>query len=366
MLPWVVRDNDAVNKKLHPAAHPSTGLRREDNAPVSRLGKSLLVTASPSAPHLAGKRLGKGWWAAHCWMSLTDGGPNASTRPLTNSFVGNLVWLPSAVAKLTDIDGGLFQQEMQAISWSLYRRAPVAAPLRSTVEEIWGLLGEPAGTGLTTEELEQVSFFQATPSFHLKRKAQLDQVWGAVNALIETGSLRGVALQPPKYKATLPVVDPAGLLRLRDLLAPFARASEAFVPPVPSPATKPVGAGGGSHTKYVVTTAAGTSPQLPRNRAVLFLAHAAVQAGVPPTQVQQVLSPANVKGVPGHLTGDALWEALADTKPAGQQSAWFVHEPISSDGHTWVVRSNVWTAAAEAKMTGLCELTSGAVSYQVL
>ena len=105
------------------------------------------------------------------------------------------------------VDTSTSLEELQAVAWSLYRRAPVAGPLCSTVEEIWDQFGAPSGVELTGDELESVTFFHATPSFHLKRKAQLDQLWAAVNRLLETGSLRGVVLQPPKYKASLPRVD---------------------------------------------------------------------------------------------------------------------------------------------------------------
>lgn len=45
-------------------------------------------------------RIGNGFVASHVWRKLTNNG-SASQHPLTYSFIPNLVWLPTQVAKLT-------------------------------------------------------------------------------------------------------------------------------------------------------------------------------------------------------------------------------------------------------------------------
>jgi hypothetical protein len=46
--------------------------------------------------------MGKGFVASHVWRKLVNGS-SAPQHALTNSFIPNLVWLPTQVAKLSRV-----------------------------------------------------------------------------------------------------------------------------------------------------------------------------------------------------------------------------------------------------------------------
>jgi hypothetical protein len=226
LYPWVVRDNQLANHEKG-IAHPISGLQRNDNGPIGRLKNGLPVSwaTAGSAFHLKPLKRGQQqWWQSHVWEGMT-------TNPLTNSFVPNLVWLPEAVGRLTDPDATgakstLFQEEIKAIAWSLYRHAPVVEPLRETVERIWRTIPEPQATGLEPDEVDLVNWFKPTASFLAQRTKQHDQIWKAVNALQTDGNLHGIDLIPKTYRTTLPRMGPAAWESLRTHLEPFAAAAD--------------------------------------------------------------------------------------------------------------------------------------------
>ena len=226
LYPWVVRDNQLANSDKG-IAHPTSGLQRNDNGPIGRLKNGLPVRWATAAPTLHVKPLKRGhqqWWQAHVWEGMT-------TNALTNSFVPNLVWLPEAIGRLTDPDvqgakSTLFQEEIKAIAWSLYRHAPVIDPLQDTVEGIWQTIPEPRTTTLEADEAALVNWFKPTQSFLAQRAKQHDQVWKAVNALLTDRNLHGIDLTPKTYRTTLPQMNTRAWESLRSHLEPFAAAAE--------------------------------------------------------------------------------------------------------------------------------------------
>lgn len=108
LLPWVLRDpkcrgTKSKNKVIEPdqwGAPNSDGYLRDDNSLVKGLPKSLAIS-SERYPFVNGRHLGSEFVASHIWReNLT--GTLASRIPILNTFVPNLVWLPSQVAKLSD------------------------------------------------------------------------------------------------------------------------------------------------------------------------------------------------------------------------------------------------------------------------
>ena len=100
--------------------------------------------------------------------------------PLLNSFVPNLVWLPSQVSKLSDREGGPVQLALQSISWQIYRHAPVAAHLVEVVEEAWTLVPEPKQS---VDHMPDLNWFEPTDRFHSTRRARLGTVLEALQRL---------------------------------------------------------------------------------------------------------------------------------------------------------------------------------------
>ena len=146
LLPWVVRDSTCRgNKKLgipdEWGAPDTDGYLSDDNSLVKVLPRSLEVR-TPLVGHLRGARMGNEFVASHVWR-VVDHAKLASRVPLLNSFVPNLVWLPTQVSKLSDREGGPVQRALQATAWSMFRSAPVAPHLSEIVEAAWEMIPEP-------------------------------------------------------------------------------------------------------------------------------------------------------------------------------------------------------------------------------
>ncbi len=370
LLPWIIRDNTlskAENKHLLETAHPEKGWRRSDNAPIGNLKRSLKVNWRGKPAWFGSKGLDKGWWAAHLAGSAKD--------PLTNSFVGNLVWLPAAIAKLTDkgeLDTpSLFQQEARAISWALYRHAPIVEPLEGIVDGIWRSFGEPLNPDLTEEEHGLVNWFTATPDFHHKVRGWHTSVWDAVNTLVDNPGTVRIQVSPPKYKASLPEVTDEGKVHLRQHLEPFARAAlEARISentPSPAMVKSPTKAkssiGDSSPLSFCLTTPHGTTRPTKRTQLAIGVVAAVIGQGVAPNDVRATIGAANLAYVAGRLSGDELWSAMAAAQVTGTRGHWFVEQPIVTRAGTWVLKKNVWTKAKELHLARLCEMTGGAVNF---
>jgi len=227
MLPWVVRDPSCRprNGSVDQWGSPNVlGYLRDDNSLIKSLPRSLSIR-SPRQPHLNGARMATEFVAAHVWRTCTDGGDLASRRPSLNSFVPNLVWLPSQVAKLTDREGSTVQVTLQSLAWSLYRSAPVERRLDSVVEEAWSLLPKPAelSKGIDPREL---NWFVSTDRFLATRIQRLNSVIGALDKLAN-GQVIDTKVVTSRYTAGLPSVSPSVRAALRDHLARFAVACQA-------------------------------------------------------------------------------------------------------------------------------------------
>ena len=215
LLPWVVRDPTCRAGAGRPdqwgAPNPQ-GYFRDDNSLVKALPRSLAIRASRQ-PHLNGRRMATEFVAAHVWRTCTDAGALASRRPLLNSFVPNLVWLPGQVAKLTDREGGLVQRTLQSVSWQVYRSAPVKPDLKPIVEEAWALLPEPAPLPVPVDP-ELLNWFVTSERFFATRRTRLASVRRALDD-IAAGRPLDAKVVSRRYTEGLPLVTAAA----RDSLA---------------------------------------------------------------------------------------------------------------------------------------------------
>lgn len=219
MLPWVVRDPSCRgNRKKGIAdewgAPNELGFLRDDNSLIKGLPKSLpVVTVVPG--HLSGARMGKEFVASHIWR-VVNHDDLASRHPLLNSFVPNLVWLPSQVSKLSDREGSPVQRTLQAMAWRIYRDAPVAPHLRETVEEAWQLIPKPDDA----PDLPDLNWFEPTSRFFVTRQNRLDSVIDGLERL-EAGLELDKKVVSSRYTEGLPRVDGLARAELLEYLRRF-------------------------------------------------------------------------------------------------------------------------------------------------
>jgi hypothetical protein len=145
--------------------------------------------------------MGTKFVAAHVWR-VVDHPQLASTIPLLNSFVPNLVWLPSQVAKLTDREGGVVQTTLQSMAFTIYRDAPVAPHLQDLVSEAWAMIPEP--TRLATP-LSELNWFDSTDQFFATRRSRLQSVIAALELII-AGMPIPASVITSRYSGGLPLV----------------------------------------------------------------------------------------------------------------------------------------------------------------
>ena len=180
VLPWVVRDPSCRGRKS--AGLPDQwsspnkiGLLRDDNSMIKSFPRALPV-ASPGRAHLHGARMGTEFVAAHVWRTPIETEVLASRLPQLNSFVPNLVWLPGQIAKLTDREGSVVQETLQAMSWAIYRTAHVDSHLRDIVEEAWNLLPRPSRE-ISDIDSADLNWFVSTPCSSQRAGSDWTRYW---------------------------------------------------------------------------------------------------------------------------------------------------------------------------------------------
>jgi hypothetical protein len=181
LLPHVVRDASARRSRggVEAWATPdANGFLRDDNTLIKNLVKALDVESRRDS--FARRRLGNGWVASHLWRERSDG-TSASRHPRTNSFVPNLVWLPSTISLLSDRGGSFVQQFLQAISRKVYGSVQMDPPLEAIVEEAWSALPPPQLPEGALPDVASLNFFAHEPGWVERRTAVLMGVRDGLN-----------------------------------------------------------------------------------------------------------------------------------------------------------------------------------------
>lgn len=220
LLPWVVRDPTCRGNKKQGrpdewGAPNEAGYLRDDNSLIKAIPRSLEIE-SPNGGSLNGTRMGNEFVASHAWR-VVDHDELASRIPLLNSFVPNLVWLPSQVSKLSDREGSSVQLALQGLAWRIYRNAPVADHLREVVEEAWLMIPEPVSTPV---ELPNLNWFKSTARFAATRRSRLRSVVDGLNKLDAGGELVE-KIVTTRYTDGLPGVGFQERAKLRLFLSSF-------------------------------------------------------------------------------------------------------------------------------------------------
>jgi hypothetical protein len=188
-IPWLVpyarRDPlSRGSKKLGIAdqwgSPDGEGYFRDDNSLLKGIPRSMPVQSSLAA--YSGRQLDRGFVAAHVWRTI-EHELLAARHPLTYSFVPNIVWLPSDVAKLTDREGSFAQQFVQALAIKIYRDVAVRDDLEHLVHEAWALFPVPISVPAhALPETASLNFFVPKPAFFDRRKRAFEAVAGALRS----------------------------------------------------------------------------------------------------------------------------------------------------------------------------------------
>ncbi len=185
-LPFVVRD-PACRRPIDEWSSPNQlGLLRDDNSMIKSLVKGMGIDRRSATSTYRNKILGNGFVAAHVWRQTTAGGLLASRCPETNSFLPNLVWLPSNVAKLTDREGSFAQRYVQAIADKIYRHAEMGPQLQPFAERAWELLPEAEGfPDQALPDPDDLNWFDVPESFIPRAVGRIRTVARALEAVGE-------------------------------------------------------------------------------------------------------------------------------------------------------------------------------------
>ena len=223
LLPWVVRDNKCRASKSRGTkeewgAPDEDGYLRDDNSLIKALPRNLCVRG-PKEKHLENAVMGTEFVACHIWREVQHE-KLANRLPLLNSFIPNLVWLPSQIAKLTDLEGESVQRILQAMSFRIYRNAPVKPGMEPIVRDAWGLIPPPRRE-IQEINLSELNWFEATPRFLDTRLSRLKTVVSALEAL-ECGEPITKKVTTTRYSEGLPRVAPESRRALLEYLKRFA------------------------------------------------------------------------------------------------------------------------------------------------
>jgi hypothetical protein len=146
MLPWVVRNNKCRPYTLKGIKYPDRwgspddqGYQMDDNTLIKSIPKSLQISGPIDSP-LTGKKMGNYFVASHIWRKINGLDVVANKHPELNSFVPNLVWLPTQISKLSDKEGHIIQDLLKLASWKIYHKANVENRYSDDVKRVWKYL----------------------------------------------------------------------------------------------------------------------------------------------------------------------------------------------------------------------------------
>jgi hypothetical protein len=226
LVPYAVRDGTCRGDRRRGIADQwgapdSEGRFRDDNSLIKGIPRSLSVT-NPFNPIVNGSRIGTGFVAAHVWRKLSDG-TDAPRNEMTYSFLPNLVWLPSQLAKLSDREGGFAQTLLQAISLALYRTVPLSPKLAQFVAPIWDRLPVRDDIADINVPTDRVNFFCFGEQWLVRRRQTLNIVRDAL-AATALGTPSDAKVVSSRYGDGLRVFRPDGVSVLLRMLTQYAEA----------------------------------------------------------------------------------------------------------------------------------------------
>lgn len=205
LRPHVVRDASCRNSDPSKDAWGEAnnhGFLRDDNSCIKNIPYSLKIESAFKS--MKGKKLGKGFVASHVWMSMQNRLGHACEWERANSFIPNLVWLPSQLSKLTDRDGSYAQKFIQHISGLLYRSIPLAEKMLS---DIWNELPDPGLTPISNINLNDINYFEYDAVWINRGRTKLNNELQLIIDILNGNSPKGTRVTTSKYLPTLAKVS---------------------------------------------------------------------------------------------------------------------------------------------------------------
>ena len=207
LLPHVVRDNSCRGRRGAGndqwSSADESGFLRDDNSLVKALRDRLPVRSEINQTY-RGRALGKGFVASHVWASPKVGGsdPPEYRDAWTNSFIPNLVWLPTELARLSDQPGSFVQRYLRRIAYALYRDADLPGPLSVFTDRAWRLMPLPNDSTVALPDLNRLSFFDYSSTHRERQIAKIARVRDTLASLKESTPLPKGRLSS-RYRATI-------------------------------------------------------------------------------------------------------------------------------------------------------------------
>lgn len=231
MLPWAVRNPDCRKHTKDGIKYPENwgapnknGYQMDDNTLIKGIPRSLKVTGKKLGSSLIGKRIGKSFVASHIWREIENDKNLASRIPELNSFVPNLVWLPTQISKLSDIEDGVIQDMLKHATWEIYRYAPVNPKYKEHTEAIWRKLEPDIGKFRSFKKFEpkNLLFFESNEKFVEKRIKITKKALSFIEICCN-GSSAPKPKMTGRYAKGLPLVSEANLAKLLTAVSKYVR-----------------------------------------------------------------------------------------------------------------------------------------------
>ena len=201
LRPYVIRNSSCRNKdpkKDTWAQSNSKGLMQDDNTSIKDIPKSLPIISGWK--EVKGKKIGLHWVASHVWMSMQTRDEHACEWERTNSFIPNLVWLPTQLSKLTDRDGSYAQLFLKHLSYLLYRKIGITNPM---ISEIWSELRDPGITPVSKFSLDDLNYFDSDSKWINEKKTILYRELQSILDILNNPSATVKPIYNDRYTSTL-------------------------------------------------------------------------------------------------------------------------------------------------------------------
>lgn len=221
MLPFAARDPySRGNKKMgipdQWGSPNSNGIFRDDNSLLKGIPKSLVIN-SPKGHIYDNQLIGKGFVAAHVWPKDMIEGKFTTRNPLTYSYVPNVTWMPSHLAKLTDLQGAFAQRYIQALSTKIYGNTILTRTLLNFTADSSALCGADSTEYREFDSLlpdyKDFNTFESNNSFITRRINKIQQVQSAISARINDQPIVGKIISS-RYTSGLQIADPNAIKQL--------------------------------------------------------------------------------------------------------------------------------------------------------
>jgi hypothetical protein len=168
-------------------------------------------------------------WVKSLTISSPQYGKPLHADPLLNSFVPNLVWLPSDLARLSDRVGSYTQRLLQVMARRIYGNVAFKGRIREYVEQSWQRLPPPENPPVVSTET--VSYFAHEPFAIRRQDESLIDVIRGIQTVRDGGRIAKVYSK--RYGPGLRALPAETIDALLAFLSPFVEPRDLFVPQRP-------------------------------------------------------------------------------------------------------------------------------------